>query len=544
MLPDSIQGITKAPNNNSLYTLWTKYGKYSEGPLLFEGRSLSEQTRKELNFVVSEDDYRQALDDICNFATNKALPPPLHDFSFGGFKNPFLNTEQSGMIGAVTLLGHPGIGKSLWLYIVLVLRILAGRPTIYHFGPDICYVFDADGLYEVNFGNTGLQSSGHWQFNNAISQQDWCLVDSNQTVVSVPPFLASLPIFLVQSASPRSERIEWSKKYNHVHITYCMKNWSLSELIVGRTLQKTNEPCSEAELEIFYSRYASSARMAYAYAHLFLDVYDTKVRSEIAKLAFDTISIVLSTAGSLGTAEGVSHHILLVSPQNNRREHLITIPTRYIYKLLRDQLHITTLQEAAMLYQIFVRNSYIKAPAGYILDDVHDLFFDEEQGGTCKHAFQVPDGALVTTARRSLPETATFVPLTRRRYFIGQNIILENGYYQPAPGQATFDSFIYDEASLTATMLQITVATQHDVTAKGMEWLRNQGVREFRLVAVALLETSLDLMIPNTLVLLITEAYSLMLEAIIQLMCYLFWNRWLLGFLFPGPSDVHCHRHM
>jgi len=125
---------------------------------------------------------------------------------------------------------------------------------------------------------------------------------------------------------------------------------------------------------MFYSRYAPSARIAYTYAHLYLSVYDGMVRSEITKLTFSTIANVLSTAVALGTAEGVSHHILLVSPQSDRMKHLITIPTRYIYKLLRDRLHITTLQEAANLYQIFVRNSYTKTPAGCILDDVHDLF--------------------------------------------------------------------------------------------------------------------------------------------------------------------------
>jgi hypothetical protein len=275
--------------------------------------------------------------------------------------------------------------------------------------------------------------------------------------------------------------------------------------------------------------------MAYGYAHLFLHVYDKKVRSDIAKLTFDTISIVLSTAGTPGTAESVSHYILLVSPQNDRLEHLITIPTRYIYKLLRDQPHITTLQEAAMLYQIFVRNSCTKAPAGYMLDDVHDLFckggewqvthLAKNKAGPVNTHFKSPSqntktsymrlgysGDLVTTARRSLPGTATFVPLTRRRYLIGQNIILENGYYQPAPEQATFDSFIYDEASLTATMLQMTVVTQHDAKTKNVG---SQGARKFRLVAVTPSETSLDLKIPNTLVPLISELYNLILEAII-----------------------------
>jgi len=44
--------------------------------------------------------------------------------------------------------------------------------------------------------------------------------------------------------------------------------------------------------------------------------------------------------------------------------------------------------------------------------------------------------------------------------------LLENGYYLPAPGQPTFDSFIYDEARKTATMLQMTVAICHDAKAK------------------------------------------------------------------------------
>ncbi|KIM89450.1 hypothetical protein PILCRDRAFT_2664 [Piloderma croceum F 1598] len=184
------------------------------------------------NVILIRDDHRQALDDICNFATNKALPLPLHDFS-RDFEKPFLD-KQSSMIGAVMLLEHPGIGKSLWQLFVLVLRILAGRPTIYHFEPEICYVFDADGLYEVNFGTIGgLQSLGRWQFNKAVSPQYWCLGNSSQTVRDVPPFLASLRVFLVQSTSPHIERIEWRKKYDYVAIPYLMKNWSLSELIMG-----------------------------------------------------------------------------------------------------------------------------------------------------------------------------------------------------------------------------------------------------------------------------------------------------------------------
>ena len=114
-----------------------------------------------------------------------------------------------------------------------------------------------------------------------------------------------------------------------------------------------------------------------------------------------------------------------------------------------------------------------------------------------------------------LPETATFHNLEHHQYLIDQTFTLENGYYQPAPGQPTFDGFINDEASKTTTMLQMTVATSHDVKTKAVEWLRNQGVKEFRLVAVIPPDTSLDLPIPNTLAPLIKEVYVLILRTVV-----------------------------
>jgi len=92
---------------------------------------LPEETRRERNLVVSDilirDDYRQALDDICNFATNKGLPPPLHDFSSGDFENPFLD-KQSSMVGAVMLLGHPGIGKQGTVQCLSFLILVRQKP--------------------------------------------------------------------------------------------------------------------------------------------------------------------------------------------------------------------------------------------------------------------------------------------------------------------------------------------------------------------------------------------------------------------------------
>ena len=300
------------------------------------------------------------------------------------------------------------------------------------------------------------------------------------------------------------------------------------------------EPCSEVDLETFYSRYAPSARVAYTFARQRrLRDYDMLVIREILNLTYDKLASMLSAAEQLAT-EGVSHHILLVSPQSDRRRPEISIPTRYIYTTLRDHLHITTLQEASRLYQIFVRNSQtnLKAPTGYIFEDVHNLFckggqwqvtrLTKNKVGSVNTHFKSPianarssymcvgyKGHQVKIKRRGYPKTTAFVPLVCRRYVLGQRITLENAYYQPASGQPTFDGFIYDEASKTATMLQMTIATKHEVKTGGVEWLRDQGVENFSLVAVIPPDISIDLQVPNTLVPLITHVYNLTLEDIL-----------------------------
>ena len=124
---------------------------------------------------------------------------------------------------------------------------------------------------------------------------------------------------------------------------------------------------------------------------------------------------------------------------------MISIPTRYIYKILRNHLHIKPLQEAANLYQVFMCNSYTKAPAGHIFEDVHNLFckggewritpLTKNKAGPLNTHFKSPSrdakssyahlgyhGDPVKVAHQSLSETTTFVPLVHHHYLIGQSI--------------------------------------------------------------------------------------------------------------------------
>lgn len=233
----------------------------------------------------------------------------------------------------------------------------------------------------------------------------------------------------------------------------------------------------------------------------------------------------------------VSYDLLLIGPGSSRTEFAVTIATRSLYGRLCDHLQIRTLQEAAKLYQVFVRNSYMKGSASYILDDAHDLFrkggewevtpMTKNKAGTVNTHFKSTgpkkkalymrlgyNRQQVNIVSTSLPGNVQFAPLTHHQYLLNQNINLRDGYYQPSRGQPTFDSFIYEEASKTATMLQMTVATHHDVKTRGVEWLIAQGAKRFRLVAVISPDTLLDLPIPNKLASQIVETYQLVVDSL------------------------------
>lgn len=60
-----------------------------------------------------------------------------------------------------------------------------------------------------------------------------------------------------------------------------------------------------------------------------------------------------------------------------------------------------------------------------------------------------------------------------------------------------FDAFVYESASNTATIFQVTTARTHAVKEGAIKWLLELGVEGFRYIAVTTPNTSIDLAFPN-----------------------------------------------
>ena len=101
-----------------------------------------------------------------------------------------------------------GVGKTVLLYVLLVLRLQARLPTIYQSRDTHLYYFADDGVYLINLTPSPIATNFKSQFHKST----WCLIDLNQSLDTVPVFIQDLALFIVQASSPRPHRYAWIDK--------------------------------------------------------------------------------------------------------------------------------------------------------------------------------------------------------------------------------------------------------------------------------------------------------------------------------------------
>ena len=424
------------------------------------------------------------------------------------------------------------LGKTVFLYVLLVLRLQAQHPTIYQSRDTHLYYFADDGVYLINLTLRPIATN----FGSQFHKSTWCLIDSNQSLDTVPVFIQDLDLFIVQASSPCPHRYAWTDKATGPVYRYVMQSWTLTELLVGyATYLLISEPfviplsrvlqrkvCSEAQIEFFSTRYGTSARSVYINASQPSE-YDTSLVQNVAKITYEDMAKFLRGASQLDLGGAVSHQLVTISPGAAHNVVEATFSSRYVYQKLRDSLSTHKLEAAARLYDMLVRNRYTKVPAGFMLEDaVNDVFprggewslvpmIKSNRTGKKYTHWKNPNGpitpqylhlgclghhiAINTTPH---PVGTVHVALPLKYFLLGELLRLVDGYYCPSShAQETFDAFIYESASKTATIFQVTTAKTHSVKEGGVKWLQGLGVERFRYIAVSTPDTPLDLPFSN-----------------------------------------------
>jgi hypothetical protein len=140
----------------------------------------------------------------------------------------------------------------------------------------------------------------------------------------------------------------------------------------SRTLE--GKPQSEVDLESFYNFFGPSARSAYCYTSE-LPRYEKSIRADLGIITHDTLFNLVNQATSLNLTDSVSHQIILIEPSSARDDFNETIPTRYLYEIIRNSLNDHILEGAAHLFNLFNRSAKLKGSSGYMLEDaIHCAF--------------------------------------------------------------------------------------------------------------------------------------------------------------------------
>ncbi|PBK71841.1 hypothetical protein ARMSODRAFT_1083199 [Armillaria solidipes] len=264
------------------------------------------------------------------------------------YSNPFLRYKDSKAASKVKgfiITGHPGIGKTIFLYYVLLLRLQASQPTILITHPERVIVFLRRGPFSISMAD----------FEDAmqvIPTTAWCLVDANESLETVPETIINTPFFILQAALPKRKHLQWANKTIGI-LQYVMKPFSLSELIIGRNRSlDVSKTLSEESLQEYYRRYTPSARFAYQHAGN-LDKYTKFVQSLLRQLTDDRLKNLIGAfplnVDSVG--EQILYHILTVTAKAGGQRSIpeIDISSHHLSQLIQLQSSSATVVGCCVL---------------------------------------------------------------------------------------------------------------------------------------------------------------------------------------------------
>ncbi|KIK62499.1 hypothetical protein GYMLUDRAFT_84424 [Collybiopsis luxurians FD-317 M1] len=417
------------------------------------------------------------------------------------YPNPFKGHLRTCIQAGLAVTGHPGIGKSYFLYYIWTTRIALNLPTLFVHRRDEVLLWQDGQMYTAPFAQCSDR-----RLRNILDQTVWCLVDSSQDLWDVPSSVYLAGRFIIQAAAPRKERVSWTTKVPKMVFYYVMREWSAEELIAGLQLQE--ETFSEVKAEHlvkFHNILGGSARDAYRYAPS-LDGRILHLENTAKRLGLDVFTHVnsvdlfnpLSSAAEPMVGESIRHQFMSVFPWNNedRSQYEIRPPTEMVLDIIVEAIRSKFKVNRVNLF------NYLAAGDGIEDATLASYFYDLNY-----HDFLCRD--VVLNCFMFHPSKRARIPGRAKRYWVSKSTPAEcypfsmkkcyvyvfeaknppefklGHYYRPSSRIfLTFDSMLV----VTAThviIFQSSMSCLHGVSLKGLEWLAAQGFTTIECVYVS-----------------------------------------------------------
>ncbi|KDQ09637.1 hypothetical protein BOTBODRAFT_190954 [Botryobasidium botryosum FD-172 SS1] len=151
-----------------------------------------------------------------------------------------LDQDYRDRLGGLVLWGHPGIGKTSFLYYALAKALAAERPVA------VCFRHHSSFL----FTRTGVATLSHTMDASFLPNGVLALCDTNQEVL-MPPMIfgwKTSPAFTVHAASHGSQWRSWRTQKDA--LVWTMSAWRREEILNASTQTKTQPNCY-SPIELF-----------------------------------------------------------------------------------------------------------------------------------------------------------------------------------------------------------------------------------------------------------------------------------------------------
>ncbi|THU93911.1 hypothetical protein K435DRAFT_180759 [Dendrothele bispora CBS 962.96] len=392
-------------------------------------------------------------------------------------KRPRRKVPYRATFRVFQILGQPGIGKSMSLYVILAQRLMAQKPTFFQNKPGVVVFFCSTGAYEVR-----VTEEPDW--GEKLTEEELFLFDSNETVLQPAVFWRFFPVPIVEAVFPRPQSTYWARKMTVKE--WYMRPMSLNEFLVASRFQ--SQEIDKTRLALFYTKYGPNARQAYHQCR-HPDGLEEHMQGIRFKLPSEKLSSMITEYSSHLNPNSVSHFIKLVTAGPTRDSYRSGFISRDVFQLVREQYEKDKNHRLEDLFLFLNSQPTTRATAGYIFEDsMHRIL----KKGACLQLRKMHDSGpgktntvYITGHPAEWLQVGPTIQLSERRdftvgplpvQFYDHTEVLHRGVYgQPThPINAAFDAYFWNETQKTVWMLQFTVAKEHDVKPSGVEWIKGK----------------------------------------------------------------------
>ncbi|KAK7462242.1 hypothetical protein VKT23_007847 [Stygiomarasmius scandens] len=376
----------------------------------------------------------------------------------------------------VQVIGQPGIGKSLLLYIILAHRLLQSKATFLHSAPGEALYFCSDGVYRF----TPPMRSDRWIYE--LTEKDVMLFDSGPKLPTPEGHWLHTPMRIIESASPREHRLDWIRKLGGTsHYCWFMRPMSSREFLMAATLQEP--PPDPNLLRMFYRDFGPNARDAYVTCRNYrrYNQYIETIEDKIKSVSCDQLRTIFYSAAGLHYNDTVTHSVILVTAGPRRYQHRTGFVSRYIYELVSTRYNGGHIID---LFSVFHQDARTRASAGYVFEDfMHQILeqgaclemriMSDTETGRNKNLIYRPD-LTQPTEYLEIPSS-----VTAHLYSSDEATLRPGLYCKPAISDAaTLDSYYWNQAKGIIWVFQFTVYERHDVKEGDTNWIMGRAQKQ------------------------------------------------------------------